>query len=300
VARRGNLATEAIRRRAWAVWVPDLRPPEPWTQFYNTDGIPFLRHCRDEQAALDAISTGQMRPHMDAVSYLQGTPWSINEPVLDFIRSWASHPLIDIKGKRDGGERRVFDFDMLQAERVLGKTFWTRMNCDFRGRVNSIPHFHRGRGDHIRALFKFARGAPITERGIWWLKVKTADCFNAGKVMTRRPFDERAQWTDAHLDQIRAIARDPQSGLRSYPNPDDPEALRLGWLREAADPFQFVAHAIELANALDAGPDFITTLPISFDGSNSGAQHYSLLMRDPVGAKLTNLLDGNEVNCLYT
>jgi hypothetical protein len=109
--------------------------------------------------------------------------------------------------------------------------------------------------------------------------------------MTRRTLAERLAWAEDNLDAICDAAADPMS--------------RLVWLAIASDPIQFLAIAIELRNALTEGPGYETTVPIGFDASCSGAQHYSLLARHKHGAELTNLLpnkdeDGNEiVNCLY-
>jgi DNA-directed RNA polymerase len=184
---------------------------------------------------------------------------------------------------------------MVWAERLLarGRPFWTEMYCDFRGRVYAFPHFNYGRGDYVRALFRLHHGAPITDRGIFWLKVATANRYNEGKntehAITRLSLEDRAQWTDDHLNRIRALADDPMSGLLH----------RAGgyWLEKADDPFQFLAHCIELTRALKT-KNFKTTLPISFDASNSGAQHYSLLGRDAEGARPTNLTPG-KIEDLY-
>ena len=276
------------------VFRPALKRPKPWTSFYNEDRQPFLRHCRDEQTA----KSFPMRRHVDAVSYLQSTPWRTNEPVLKFIQElgkWERPPLLGFNSRqswhpRDRANWHVFDWDMYWAERLIarGRPFWTEMYCDFRGRVYAFPHFNYGRGDYVRALFRFHHGAPITDRGIFWLKVATANRYNEGKntenAITRLSFEDRAQWTDEHLDRIRGLADDPMSGLL-HRAPDR-------WLEKADDPFQFLAHCIELTRALKS-KNFKTTLPISFDASNSGAQQYSLLGRDADGARLTNLTSGN-------
>jgi hypothetical protein len=68
-------------------------------------------------------------------------------------------------------------------------------------------------------------------------------------------------------------------------------------LEKAEDQFQFLAHCVELTRSLKR-KNFKTTLPISFDASNSGAQHYSLLGRDAEGARLTNLTPG-KIEDLY-
>jgi hypothetical protein len=281
------------------VYRPALKKPKPWTLFYNEDRQPFLRHCRDEETA----KTFQMRRHMDAVSYLQSTPWRINEQMLRFIQelgTWEQPPLLGFESRqswrsRDRANWTVFDWDMYWAERLhlRGRAFWTEMYCDFRGRVYPFPHFNYGRGDYVRALFRFHHGEPITDRGIFWLKVATANRYNEGKntlnAITRLPFEDRAKWTEENLSRISAVAENPMSGLL--------HGELGGWLQRADDPFQFSAHCIELTAALQS-KSFKTTLPISFDASNSGAQHYSLLGRYPQGARLTNLTPG-KIEDLY-
>jgi DNA-directed RNA polymerase len=303
-----DLATKRVLSHP--VYAADLRPPAPWTRFYNRDHEPFLRHCRDVQAAKDAIANGQMRKHLDGVNYLKSIAWRINEPVADFVLELGRqrHHLLGIKGR---GDWRVFDYDMKQVERLGGKTFWTDINCDWRGRLTPLPHFNYGRGDHIRGLFKFAHEYPIGERGIWWLKVATANCYDQDKLIRRLPFEERVAWTERNLDKIREIAANPRSGLRWGTDGESSSApsvvfkhgvpIEHPWLSKAADPIRFYAHAVELAAALalERPEDFKTSLPIALDASNSGAQHYSMLARDRNGAKLTNLLANDTRQDLY-
>src|SRR5262249_9668388 len=104
-----------------------------------------------------------------------------------------------------------------------------------------------------------------------------------------------------NMDRIQDIADDPLSGLRLYSDgPEQSAPRKLGWLTEAADPIQFVAHCIELVAALKEGEGYETRLPLPFDATNSGAQHYSLLARAPDGARLTNLVYEGKVADLYT
>jgi DNA-directed RNA polymerase, mitochondrial len=276
--------------------VPVYEPPEPWTEFENSDGAPFLLGCRDE----DAARASNMRPHMDAVSYLQSMPLTIDDFMLDLMQElagWNHIPLIGIGGsKMDRGAREVLRWDLGQAEILRGKTFYLPLACEWRGRIQPIPYLNYARADHIRALFRFKRGERIGEKGVWWLKISTANCFNETGRITRLPFGERVQWVDDNLEHIRLIADNPRLGLK-YLKPTNEAKL---WLEEAADPFQFVAHARELVAAIDTGPNYITTLPLPLDASNSGAQHYAMLARDPEGAKLTNLTFESEIQCLYT
>lgn len=117
--RDGRERVPAIAEGAWPTgmtqWflenrpiaVPVYEPPEPWTEFENADGIPFLLGCRDEEAARAA----NMRKHMDAVSYLQSMPLTIDGFMLDLVQElagWSHIPLIEIgSGKKHRAPREV-------------------------------------------------------------------------------------------------------------------------------------------------------------------------------------------------
>jgi DNA-directed RNA polymerase, mitochondrial len=62
------------------------------------------------------------------------------------------------------------------------------------------------------------------------------------------------------------------------------------WLEKTDHPFAFLAACIELAAAWDVGPEYETRLPILFDASSSGLQHYCAMMRS-VDAWRVNLAD---------
>jgi hypothetical protein len=293
------------------IWTPSLEEPKPWTRFENAHGLQFLRNCRKPEEAKAAIASGQMRPHLDAINYLQGIAYKIDDDALDFLQEPLSRSvlmfdesdLLDSLKPGIKGQQTVLEWDLEQAEFLRGQTFWLPLSCDWRGRVVPIPYFHYGRGDHIRSLLRFARGEPIDERGLFWLKVSTANCFNENKTITRKPFEDRVRWVDDNIDRIRKIAEDPVECLGHYFADGLFMHNRDGlWLCKAAHPFQFLSHARELVKALDAmhaGREFITTLPLPLDGSNSAAQHYSLLSRDPQGAQLTNLIFDGKVHCVY-
>jgi DNA-directed RNA polymerase len=239
-----------------------------------------------------------MRPHLDAINYLQSVAFKIDDDALDFLQELAAGlatgtvtPLLGLGfgcERKYKGLRQLLRWDLEQAELLRGKTFWLPLSCDWRGRVVPIPYLNYARGDQLRSLFRFAHGVPMDKRGLFWLMVSTANCFNENKLITRRPFEDRVQWVDDNIDRIRKVAKEPTKFVL--------------WLSEASDPLQFVSHARELVaalDALDAGREFITTLPLPLDASNSGAQHYSLLARDPAGARLTNLTFDGAVHCVY-
>lgn len=147
---------------------------------------------------------------------------------------------------------------------------------DFRGR-----YYYRGApnpqgGDIAKGILHFADKRPLGRRGVYWLKVHIANCFGYDKVR----FDKRAEWVDLRLEALRA-------GLAA---PEDSDLYRA-----ADSPFCAIAAVTELCNALDSGhpESYCTGLPVHMDATCSGLQHFSALLRDPVGARFTNLAGGN-------
>src|SRR5262249_58711849 len=117
--------------------VPVYEPPEPWTEFENSDGTAFLLGCRD----VDAAQAADMRVHMDAVNYLQSMPLTIDDFMLDFVQelaNWNDIPLIGIgRGRKDKGPRSLLRWDLEQAEILRGKTFYLSLACEWRGGVSA-------------------------------------------------------------------------------------------------------------------------------------------------------------------
>jgi DNA-directed RNA polymerase len=163
--------------------------------------------------------------------------------------------------------------------------FYCPHNMDWRGRVYPLPFFNFQRSDLVRSLHLFADGEPIGEEGLWWLKVHVANCGDFDKV-SKQPFEERVKWTDSNAAVIREIAENPTA-----------EAALAVWTK-ADQPFLFLAAAMELATAERVGSAFVSTLPLSWDGSCSGLQHLCAMTRAPEG-KLVNLTPNKKPADVY-
>jgi DNA-directed RNA polymerase len=256
---------------------PLLTPPEPWTQVRRGGlpadhwaNVPLIRehHPSIEEAARKAIGTGKMQPLLDALNALQRVAFTINEPVLDYIKRTTD----------------VAPTDAVIAEAMAAHgRFYVPLNIDFRGRVYAIPHFNFQREDCVRALFQFADGEPIGEEGLKHLKAHVAACADGTDWSPiKKPSDlnlaKRIEWTESNLPLLRKIG---EAALGSdntikWPLPKKP--------------YQFIAACLELVEALDKGPDFITRLPLTFDASCSGLQHLCAMTRDEKGARYVNLI----------
>ena len=135
----------------------------------------------------------------------------------------------------------------------------------------------------MRALFLFADGEPIGEEGLKHLKAHVAACADGTSwSRIKKPSDlnlaKRVEWTELNLPLLRKIG---EAALRG----DD----TIKWALPKK-PYQFIAACLELVQALDKGPDFITRLPLTFDASCSGLQHLCAMTRDEKGARYVNLI----------
>ena len=262
---------------------PSLVPPEPWTQVRKGGlladhwaNVPLIRehHPSIEEAARKAIGSGKMQPLLDALNALQRVAFSINEPVLDYI-------------KRDVPVTDAVVAEMLAAH---GR-FYVPLNIDFRGRVYAIPHFNFQREDCVRALFLFADGEPIGVEGLKYLKAHVAACAD-GTSWSHAPkpgdlnLDKRVEWTETNLPLLRKIG---EAVLRG----DD----KIKWALPKK-PYQFIAACVELVQALDKGPGFVTRLPLTFDASCSGLQHLCAMTRADEG-RYVNLVPDDDGDDFY-
>jgi DNA-directed RNA polymerase len=111
------------------------------------------------------------------------------------------------------------------------------------------------------------------------LEIHVANCAGENK----RTWEGRLQWVKDHRSLIEAVA-------------DNPKATQSEW-QDFDDPFCFVAACKELVAAWN-DPNFVSCLPVFFDGTANGYQHWSALVRDRELAEKVNVV-GNKKNDLY-
>jgi DNA-directed RNA polymerase len=155
---------------------------------------------------------------------------------------------------------------------------------DFRGRAYPYASYLNPQADDLgRALLEFAHGRPLGERGWLWLQVHLANLFGIDKVA----FGDRLEWVEAHRDQLLACALAP---------------LDTDLWQEADSPWCALAACMEYAGAILSGDpaSYVSHLPIAMDGSCSGLQHYSAMLRDPVGGAAVNLVPADKPADIYS
>jgi DNA-directed RNA polymerase, mitochondrial len=291
VVRTRNKQTETAVRRA--ILSGDMKPAldalnalqaVPWA--INKKVLKVLRTCVAKNIRW-RNTKGQSVPIKGLPGDKLSTPETPDLSQLDADRArvWKDKELETRRyNRRNRNDLIGLATDLKTAEYLAQhERFWTPMNLDWRGRVNPLPHFNFIRDDRVRALFHFADGQPIGERGLYWLKVHLANRGDFNKI-SKEPFDAKVAWVDENQQLIRQTALAPLE--------------MVDWWAQADGPFQFLAACFELAEVLSEGSSYACRLPVSFDGSCSGLQHLCAMTRAPEG-KLVNLTDSARPQDIY-
>lgn len=160
---------------------------------------------------------------------------------------------------------------------------------DSRGRVYVQSSGVSPQSDDLgKSLLRSTKGKTLdSSEALHWFLVLGGNLWGWDK----KPFDVRVSHVldEDFADMVRDVATDPLT----FRN----------WL-SADEPWQFLAWAKEYASYLDAVDDgtsaeFVTYLPVHQDGSCSGIQHYSAMLRDKTGAKAVNLMPSDSPQDIY-
>lgn len=165
-------------------------------------------------------------------------------------------------------------------------------NMDYRGRLYPMPTEINPQGDDLqKALLLFAEPEALANNDcLKWFYIAGAGF--AG--LDKKPFQERINWVLEHENQIISSAKSP---------------LEFTWWDEVAgdeSPLCFLSFCFEYKRLREYQADhngstigFKTGLHISFDGTCSGLQHFSMLLADEIGGKAVNLVPDETVHDIY-
>lgn len=306
------------------IQLPMVVPPKKWTNPTNGGyltpamGNMSLVKTRNE-AYLEELENFDMPVVYDAVNAIQETPWRINKGVLSVMQEvWDSGgtlgglpmrddlPLpakphdIDTndEAKRDWKREaaKVWEENarLMSKRSSTAQKIWVAEKfvdykaiyfptvCDWRGRIYPVPSFVNPQSDDSgRALLHFAEGVPLGEEGHIFLAIHGANTYGEDKAS----FTERVQWVLDNEEMILDCAMNPLS-CRSW--------------CDAAEPYSFLAFCFEWLGYSMEGAEYVSHLPIQFDGSNNGIQHLSAMMRDVEGGRATNLLPSDKPADIYS
>lgn len=196
--------------------------------------------------------------------------------------------LIHIENTRKGRALRCAMVVKLAKDFSKYDTIYFPMNIDFRGRVYPIPTGLNPQGDDMtKGLLEYAEPVPAKEPSdMDWLMIHGAGLAGHDKI----PLEERVQWVQENEDNIVSSVSDPL-GYTWWQEQDKPWQF-LAWCREYVDALAYVSEHGSIVG-------YVCRCFIAYDGTCSGLQHYSAILRDPVGGSAVNLIDHDRPADIY-
>jgi len=217
--------------------------------------------------------------------------------------------------------RNQFEEDIKLAQSLVGKAFYQRAYCDYRGRIY-LPDFSYQGSDFCRAIIEFDMGASVPPQAVRWLhshthnmkigsdgwekKVEMGEQEVAGHTdIWLHPKDHFDEWSTADKPYcfLRACLElaDIASLAVKVTASENPDILRMPdvqgkrWVDDMLSHFE----EIELSENEEEGRAvFISHLPVEMNQSNSACQHFGGLMNDRKLMEWSNLI-GEGYNDLY-
>lgn len=305
--------------------LPMVVKPDDWTTPYDGGYLNKKMNRLDmvktrNRGYKDELMGIDMPEVYSALNAIQAVPWRINKRVLNVMREvWDSGATLgDLPPREDlplpprpedidtneisrkhwkGAAAKVHeDNAKLRSKRLaMSQKVWMAESfkdfeqiyfphqLDFRGRVYpAVPFMNPQADDTGKALLELANGKPLGEEGEFWLKVHIANLFGVDKVS----FPERVQWVEENLDALMDSAKDPLDGERFWSTADDPYCA--------------LAAIFDLADYLADPANHVSHIAVAMDGSCSGLQHFSAMLRDEIGGKAVNLIPSEKPQDIYT
>jgi len=332
VAEAAEAKAIRMQDKCFIAW-PLVVPPRPWTSFanggyYTFDGVRLVK-CHGRTMRQHFSTPGSVgSTATEAINAVQSVPWRVNKQVLAVVEQLRERNLgeaslfrrIDVpvapwtckqerlewehtrpeEYRRIRGEIRMAHVELhdqaseygaqgllLSMARRMSKepSFWHVWSYDVRGRMYAVtPLFQPQGSDLAKGLHEFATGKPVGEDGGRWLAILLASLYGVDKVS----FRDREAWTQEHSADILACANDP-CGMDWWQRADDGKAA-----------WQFLAACFEWAGYMKEGSSYVSHARAPQDGSCSGLQHWSALLRDDEGGSAVNLVESPVPRDVYS
>jgi len=314
--------------RMYPMRMPMIHPPRnwsnPWNGGYLTGTLrrvsPMVIRKTGQREYLEELNKADMPDVYCAMNAMQNTRWNINNDTLRvFEELWSRSSTVADLPRRDpeplpakppdieyneesrkawrqaAAEVHERNAAQISKRAATAQVLWIAQRfrgeeaihfphqMDWRGRAYPIPPLLNPQSsDLAKGLLQFADTKPLGESGEYWFKVHIANLFGVDKVS----YEERIAWVDANRSRLEDSGRHPTTG-------------EMFWT-EADDPWQALAACFEYVGYLLHGREHLSSLPIAVDGTCSGLQHFSALLRDSRGARAVNLIPMDQPQDIYS
>ena len=267
------------------VYLPMITEPKDW----DTDGNGGYLTLR--QPLVKTRFEGHTKALQDAdlssvrlsINIIQQTAWSVHTGLLSIAQAAFDDGLDvdcfpfnykDNRPKRTSIRVGATTVLNLATEFSEHEAIWFPHNMDWRGRVYPMVDGLSPQGNKLaKSLLSFAEGKRISDGAENFLAIHIANEFGEDKLS----LGDRVAWVFDNEEKIIDVANDPFG-----PNKD--------FWTTADSPWGFLRGCLEWAGYCADPEDFLSTLPVAFDGSCSGLQHFSAMFKDEIGGREVNLV----------
>ena len=289
---------------------------------------------------------------INAVNHLQRTEWTVDAWMVDIAsmafdeyvenihESSSELEQLDEPDAAKRARKRMEDtYDSLASQmklaeslvsekfvNSLGNRFWHPWQFDWRGRLYTVSsHLNPQGSDVSKSLIRFADEYPLTQSGLYWLKVHVGGLWWFGNIRedeavravvfqeeepeSKLTFEQRCRLADVLLENgtLHQIVSGVDSAIESWRLGERPDVIEKRWIEDESriftkkvEDFQRLAAARELVRIEDqlqsgkSTEEVMCGLPIVQDASCNIYQHASALMRDRQLAERVNVITSPE------
>lgn len=310
----------------FTIYYPTVVPPKEWSNDaligggYYTDNVQPYRFVKNAKVKyLSELENRDMSRVIDPINAMQNTGWRVNTVMLDVL-DFVYTNSIDVKGLPPADPKSIPDAPYgidddadLAAEyrkecymvhdanrRAISKRisvlrtislarkfsaygeFFFPYDVDSRGRAYpKVPFLNPQGTDYVKGLLEFSEGKVIeTPTQEAYLAIAVANAWGQDKL----PLQERVQWVEDNEVMLQEVAHEPFRDRR--------------WL-QADEPFMALRGAMEWAGLCQQGTGYVSHMPVHFDATCSGLQHFSALLRDAEGGFFVNLTGDQNRQDIY-
>ena len=310
----------------FTVYLPMVVPPRDWNNSalvgggYHTDNVKPYRFVKGSKIKyLQELENVDLSKVLDPINALQSTPWRVNPVMVEVLDHVFSRSL-KVKGLPPADDQQVpapppgiEDSEELAAEyrrdcymvhdtnrRMISKrisilrmismarrfaqyeNIYFPYDLDSRGRAYpKVPFLNPQGADYAKSLLEFAEGKPIeTPEHEAYLAIAVANAWGQDKLALQ----DRVKWVEENEVMLQEIALNPTGDLR--------------WM-EADEPFMALRGALEWRGLCEHGTGYVSHMPVHFDATCSGLQHFSALLLDAEGGFHVNLTGHEDRQDIY-